>query len=260
MADERPCTIVRRVPGSESAWIYVFAKPVSLGGSLSVGQTARPVYYYMRNFQLEYLCECGGKSASVFTDNNFEIGSINEPDLQVFMTANVAISMPAALGSAATQVLVGVAEAVLGSVSGAVGWLEPDAVKARGEELLSGEPTIQQTINETSPVAVCGDHIRHHTGVIVQWPPVGDPVPPPTEEEEATWRLHWEVSHMQHEFGSLYEKWARQILVLLEDRDPKVQERGRLQAEALRQTIERLTEIFRQLAESVDQAANNSGH
>ncbi len=258
MAEERACTVVQRVDGSEGPWQYAFAKPVSLGISLSVGQAARPIYYYIRSFQVEYLCECGGKSARVLTDNNFEIGTIPEPGLQVFMTANVAISMPVALGSAATQVLVGVAEGALGSVSGAVGWLNPEALKARAEELL-GEPAIEQTRNEQPPpIAVCGDHIRHPTGVIIQWPPPGQVVPPPTEEEEMQWRLHSEVWTMGHEFGILYERWAESIVAMLEDRDPRVRERGRQQAEALRLTIERLREIFRQLSESVDNA--DDGH
>lgn len=260
MAEERACTVVGRVNGSEGPWQYAFAKPVSLGGSLSVRQTARPIYYYIRSFQVEYLCECGGKSARVFTDNNFEIGTIQEPELQVFMTANVSIAMPVALGSMATQVLVGVAEGALGSVSGPVGWLDPEAVKARAEELL-GEPVVEQTRNEQPPpIAVCGDHIRHPTGVVIQWPPAGQVVPPPTEEEEMQWRLHSEVTRMGHEFGVLFERWALDILAMLEDRDPRVRERGRQQAEALRQTIERLMEMFRRLSESVGDANGNNGH
>jgi hypothetical protein len=248
MAEEQPCRLVARVKDSEGPWEYMFASATSLGASLAVGQVARPTYYYIRSYRLDYRCECGGRSATVFTDNNFEVGTIVEPSSQVFATANVAVVLPIALSGAATQVAISVAENALGGVSVAVGWLEPEAVAARARELL-GDPVIEQTRNEPVPVAVCGNHIRHHTGVIVQWPAVGETVPPPTDEEEDSWRLAREVQHMGSEFGRLFEQWARQIRDMLQDRDPEVRERGRRQLEDLRRQLERLIRIFRELAQ-----------
>ena len=91
---ERACTLVKRVAGSESSWTYIFAKPNVIGSSLAPGAMARPTYYYIRSFQNEFLCECGGKSATVYVANNFEIGTIEEPNLQVFPVATISISIP----------------------------------------------------------------------------------------------------------------------------------------------------------------------
>jgi hypothetical protein len=227
----------------------MYASATTLGASLAAGQIARPTYYYIRPYRLEYLCECGGRSATVFTDNNFEIGTIVEPGSQVFAAVNVSVMTPAVLSShAAAQVAISVAEGILGGPGGAVGWLEPDAVAARAREVL-GDPVIEQTRNEPAPVAVCGNHVRHHTGVIVQWPPLGETVPPPTDEEEDSWRLARDVQRMSAEFGRLFEQWARQIRDMLKDRDPDVRERGRRQLEDLRRQLERLDEIFRELSQ-----------
>jgi hypothetical protein len=227
----------------------MYASATTLGASLAAGQAARPTYYYIRPYTLEYLCECGGRSATVFTDNNFEIGTIVEPSSQIFMAVNVSVIVPASLSSSAmAEVALSVAESALGGFSGAVGWLEPEAVAARAREVL-GDPVIEQTRNDPAPVAVCGNHIRHHSGVIVQWPSVGETVPPPTDEEEDSWRLAREVQRMSSEFGRLFEQWARQIRDMLKDRDPDVRERGRRQLDDLRRQLERLTEIFRELGQ-----------
>jgi hypothetical protein len=158
------------------------------------------------------------------------------------------VVLPTALSGAAAQVAISVAENALGGVSAAVGWLEPEAVAARARELL-GDPVIQETRNEPAPVAVCGDHIRHHTGVIAEWPEAGDTVPPPTDEEEDAWRLAREVQRTASEFGRLFEEWALGIRELLQSRDPKLRARGRRQAEDLQRQIERLIEIFRNLSQ-----------
>ena len=251
---EQPCTLIDRVPDSESDWEYIFAEPIGLGGSLSVGQPARPLFYYMRSYDLRYHCACGGKEAEVIVRNNFEIGTIEEPSLQPYMTASVSISMPAGLGSAATQIAIGVAEAVFGSLSSTIGWLEPEAVKARAEELL-GDPDVVETKPAEVPVAVCGDHIRYGSGVKKDWPAQGEVLPPPTPEEEEAVRIQIELASLRGRFGRLIERWAEQIRDMLRSADEATRERGRRQLEQLRRTIDRILEILREMAEEAQDAA-----
>ena len=241
-------------------WTYIFASPTVLGSSMSPGQMARPTYYYIRSFQNEFLCECGGKSATVYTDNNLEIGTIEEANQQVFAVATVSISIPG-IGSMATRVAIEVAQRIFGSLSSAIGWLEPDAVKARGESLL-GDPSIVEMQAEPAPTAVCGDHIRMSTGVEEDWPEQGEPVPPPSPEEERAWALIIGLRDMRGELMDDLRRWLEQILEMLESRDERVRERGRRQLESLGRVIDRLLEITRETeheAESVNEDAEAAG-
>jgi hypothetical protein len=257
---ERACTLVKRVAGSESSWTYIFAKPNVIGSSLAPGAMARPTYYYIRSFQNEFLCECGGKSATVYVANNFEIGTIEEPNLQVFPVATISISIPG-VGGLLGEVAIEAAQRIFGSLSTAIGWLDPAAVKARGESLL-GNPTVVEMKAENPPIAVCGDHIRMATGVEEEWPPAGESVPPPSPEEEAAWRALSRMRQMNDELMSFLKRWLKTIIEMLQSRDGKVRERGRHQLETLLEILNRLLRILHDSSESAEETqegANQAG-
>lgn len=178
MADEKKCTLKGRVAGSEGNWTYLYAQPSLRGSSLSPGQMAKPTFYYIRSFQNEFTCSCGGKTTTVITDDNFEVGTIDEPNLQIFAVAVVQLSIPA-IGNAASKLALTVAKRIFRNINTASGWVNPAALSARANAVL-GSPTIISTKQEEAPIAMCGKAIKMATGVMKDWPPEGEKLPPPT--------------------------------------------------------------------------------
>lgn len=259
MPDEAPCTLIGRVQGSETPWEFIFAKPNVIGsGSLSPGAMARATYYYIRSFENEFRCACGGREATTRTSRNVEVGTIEEENQQFFPVLIWSVSIPG-VGGFAGEVAIEVAQRVLGGIDNVLGWLDPKAVKARAEELL-GTPTITETRAEAAPVAICGTYIRTTSEVLRPWPPEGETLPPPTPEEEEAARIAREIRGMKGSIMEWFERWLRTIREMLGDRDPQVREEGRRQLEALKRELDRLLEIWREILRDLEAAKDTAGH
>lgn len=254
MPNEQPCSVQSRVDGSEGAWTYLFSGSTDLGSSLSVGTQAEPRHYYIRSFQQELVCRCGGKKAIVITNDNYEIGAISDHD-QSFTVAKVDLTFPA-LGGLAAQVAIGVAERVLGP-SLDLGWLEGDAVKARAESVL-GQPEpdiVEVRPEEPAPVAVCGDHIRLASGYEMEWPGEDQVVslPTMTPEEARAWKLKREMERTGLDVLKWLARWLEQIRDMLRSDDEEVREEGERQLERLKQMLDRILNVLRRFEHDAEE-------